>query len=147
MSAGAAALEEARCWLGTPYVHQASCRGAGADCLGLIRGIWRRLYGAEPCEVPPYSADWAEAGGEENLLAAAGLWLRAKALEDAAPGDILLFRMRAGGIAKHLGIQSALSPYARFIHAYSGHCVAENALTLPWERRIAARFAFPPVSF
>ena len=26
----------ARAWIGTPYVHQASVRGAGCDCLGLL---------------------------------------------------------------------------------------------------------------
>lgn len=143
MSAGRAALEEARGWIGTPYVHQASCRGAGTDCLGLIRGIWRALYGAEPCAVAPYTADWAEVGREEALLAAARVWLVAKPLDDAAPGDVLLFRMREGGIAKHLGVQSALLPAARFIHAYSGHAVTESALGAPWARRIAARFRFP----
>jgi NlpC/P60 family putative phage cell wall peptidase len=45
-------LDIARDWLDTPYQHQASVRGAGCDCLGLIRGIWRTLYGAEP-EAPP----------------------------------------------------------------------------------------------
>ncbi|MEM9842167.1 MAG: peptidase P60, partial [Pseudomonadota bacterium] len=34
-------IEAARAWLGTPYRHQASRRGVGADCLGLIRGVWR----------------------------------------------------------------------------------------------------------
>jgi hypothetical protein len=32
------AVEIARGWIGTPYLHQASRRGAGADCLGLVRG-------------------------------------------------------------------------------------------------------------
>ena len=32
---------EARRWLGTPYLHQASECGVGADCLGLLRGVWR----------------------------------------------------------------------------------------------------------
>ena len=36
-------------------------------------------------------------------------------------------------------------PEARFIHAYSGHSVSESALTVPWARRIAARFSFPPI--
>ena len=40
---------------------------------------------------------------------------------------------------------SALLPEARFIHAYSGHSVSESALTVPWARRIAARFSFPPI--
>jgi NlpC/P60 family putative phage cell wall peptidase len=33
----------ARSWFGTPYHHQASVKGVGSDCLGLIRGIWREL--------------------------------------------------------------------------------------------------------
>ena len=32
----------ARGWVGTPYRHQASLKGIGADCLGLVRGVWRR---------------------------------------------------------------------------------------------------------
>ena len=31
----------ARRWLGTPYHHQATRQGVGADCLGLVRGVWR----------------------------------------------------------------------------------------------------------
>ena len=54
--AGARAVAAARLWLGTPYVHQASARGAGSDCLGLVRGVWRALYGAEPERPPAYSA-------------------------------------------------------------------------------------------
>ena len=41
------AVEIARAWIGTPYVHQGSACRAGADCLGLVRGVWRGLYGAE----------------------------------------------------------------------------------------------------
>ena len=140
---GEAALAEARAWIGTPYVHQASCRGAGTDCLGLIRGIWRALYGAEPCAVPAYTAAWAEVSREEGLMRAADIWLVPKPLDQAALGDVLLFRMREGGIAKHLGLQSAIAPLGRFIHAYSGHSVTESALSAPWARRVAARFSFP----
>lgn len=136
-----AVVEEARAWLGTPYVHQASLRGAGADCLGLVRGVWRAVLGAEPQVPPPYTADWGEAGGREVLLAAALRWLRPAA--DVAPGQVLLFRMREGGVAKHLGIAITVGPAPRFVHAYTGHGVVENALSGPWERRVAGRFAFP----
>ncbi|MEM1422329.1 MAG: peptidase P60, partial [Pseudomonadota bacterium] len=34
---------EASRWIGTPYRHQASLRGVGCDCLGLLRGVWRAL--------------------------------------------------------------------------------------------------------
>jgi NlpC/P60 family putative phage cell wall peptidase len=133
----------ARAWLGTPYVHQASCRGAGCDCLGLLRGVWRACCGTEPQRIPGYTQDWSEASGEERLWAAAIRHLTPKSVSDAAPGDVLLFRMRDGAVAKHLGIQAETFPAPSFIHAYSGRGVVESALTPPWARRIVARFAFP----
>mgnify|MGYP000486492631 CR=1 FL=1 len=36
-----------------------------------VRGVWRALYGEEPETIPPYSRDWAEAGGRETLAEAA----------------------------------------------------------------------------
>ncbi len=143
MTSGARIIAEARFWLGTPYLHQASVRGAGADCLGLLRGVWRAIHGEEPEPVPAYTSDWAEPSRQEVLLAAAQRWLREKPLLPAAVGDVILFRMREGSIAKHLGLQSEIGPHPRFIHAYTGHGVIESSLSIPWERRIAARFAFP----
>jgi NlpC/P60 family putative phage cell wall peptidase len=136
-------VADARLWIGTPYLHQASVKGAGTDCLGLLRGVWRSVYGAEPEQVPAYTEDWAEPTRQELLREAAERWLVAKAYDDPAVGDVLLFRMRDGSIAKHLGIQSQVGAHPRFIHSYSGHGVVESSLSLPWQRRIAARFAFP----
>ncbi|WP_416915678.1 MAG: NlpC/P60 family protein [Roseicyclus sp.] len=138
-----AVVRAARGWIGTPYVHQASCRGAGCDCLGLLRGVWREVLGAEPETVPAYTADWSEAGGQERLWAAAMRHLHQKPLAEAVAGDVLLFRMRDEGVAKHLGLQAEIGPAASFIHAYSGRGVVESALTPPWARRIVARFVFP----
>ncbi len=134
-------IDSARGWIGTPYVHQASARGAGCDCLGLLRGVWREVFGREPEEVPAYSMDWSEPQGEERLWAAAARHLVRK--EVAEPGDVLLFRMRQGAIAKHLGLLTVSGPAPRFIHAYSGHGVVESSLSAPWQRRIAACFEFP----
>ena len=142
MARGQEALVVAQGWLGTPYHHQASTQGAGADCLGLLRGVWRALYGAEPEVIPPYTADWSEASSREDLLAAAHRILRPAGPEWAL-GDVLVFRMRANSVAKHLGLVSAVGPSPRFIHAYSGHGVVDVALTAPWQRRIAARLTFP----
>lgn len=136
-------VHAARDWIGTPYVHQAAAKGAGCDCLGLIRGIWREQFGAEPEAVPAYSMDWSEPQGEERLWAAALRHLRAKPLGNAARGDVVLFRMRQGSVAKHLGLQSETGADARFIHAYARHGVTESPLAGPWRRRIVARFEFP----
>jgi len=131
----------ARGWIGTPYRHQASAKGAGADCLGLLRGVWREMYGEEPEAVPAYTPDWSEPQGEERLWRAALRHLLVQ--QGGAVGDLLLFRMRAGGIAKHLGIAGQIGPTPTFIHAYTGHGVVESPLSTPWQRRIVARFAFP----
>jgi NlpC/P60 family putative phage cell wall peptidase len=130
-------VAETRTWIGTPYRHQASARGAGCDCLGLIRGVWREVHGAEPAPVPPYTPDWSEPQGEERLWAEAARLLPPGT---GAPGDLLLFRMRAGAVAKHLGILSAAGDAPAFIHAMSGQGVIESTLSAPWAARIAARF-------
>lgn len=133
----------ARLWIGTPYVHQASMRGAGTDCLGLLRGVWRECIGAEPQVVPAYTPDWSEVTGQEDLQLAAETWLIPKPLDDQRAGDVLLFRMRPDSVAKHLGIVSRAGATPAFIHAYSGHGVVENTLSAPWQRKIAGRFSFP----
>ncbi|WP_377287807.1 NlpC/P60 family protein [Rhizobium sp. SG2393] len=133
----------ARGWIGTPYRHQASRKGVGCDCLGLVRGIWRELYGQEPEEPAPYSADWAERGGEERLLMAAFRHFGAPLpLAEAREGDVIVLRWKAGAIAKHAGILSAPDG---FIHAYEQAAVVESPLVRAWRRRIAGVFRFPPV--
>lgn len=136
-----AVVEAARAWIGTPYLHQASCRGAGADCLGLLRGVWREVVGAEPEAVPAYSPDWSEPARREDLAAAAVRWL--SPASSLAPGVVLLFRMREEAVAKHLGILSVAGDAPQFVHAYSGRGVVESPLSLPWERRVVGLFRFP----
>jgi len=137
------AVEIARTWLGTPYLHQTSVKGHGCDCLGLFRGVWRELQGAEPESVPAYTMDWSEPSGEERLWAAARRHLTEKPVSVQEVGDVLLFRMRRGSVAKHLGLQAEAGDRATFIHAYSGHGVVESHLTRPWADRVVARFIFP----
>ena len=132
----------AHAWLGTPYHHQMSLRGVGTDCLGLVRGIWRELYGTEPQAMPAYSRDWAEASGSETLLDTARLHFAEIDPRSAASGDVLIFRYRAGFVAKHAGV---LTAPRKFLHACEGGPVCEIALTPWWSRRIAAAFAFPHI--
>ncbi|MCZ7467980.1 NlpC/P60 family protein [Agrobacterium sp. O3.4] len=138
---GEKVLALAQGWLGTPYRHQASLQGVGCDCLGLIRGIWRELYGAEPELLPPYAPDWAERGGEDRLMAAAKRhFLAVPDMDEARQGDLLLFRWRADAAAKHLGI---LAGPQHFIHAYEQAAVVCSTLVPGWKRRIAGVFRFP----
>lgn len=132
-------VEAARQWLGTPYRHRASALGAGCDCLGLVRGVWRVLYGAEPLAVPAYRPsprDPAQAGA---LRAAAERFL-VRENGPPAPGQVVLFTLSGMAEAKHCGI--LVSP-GRFIHAQEKLGVVEANLTEGWARRVSARFSFP----
>jgi NlpC/P60 family putative phage cell wall peptidase len=131
----------ARGWIGTPYHHQASLRGIGCDCLGLVRGVWREIYGSDPEMSPAYSRDWAEASGLETMLLAAGRHLTPIPLGEIAPGHVLIFRLRAETVAKHSAILTSANT---MVHAMEGAFAAEVPLSPWWRRRIAAAFAFPP---
>lgn len=133
-------VKVARRWIGTPYHDQASLRGVGCDCLGLLRGVWRDVVGPEPMPVPPYSRDWGEAGPVEVLAEAARAAMEETPVSEARTGDVILFRMRVGAIAKHVGI---LSGKENFIHAYERTGVIEENLTAAWQRRVAYAFRFP----
>jgi NlpC/P60 family putative phage cell wall peptidase len=137
-----AIVAEARAWIGTPYRHQASLKGVGCDCLGLVRGIWRALCGSEPEPVPPYSPDWAEATKYDALAQAGRRHFIEIAPERVGPGDVLLFRWRAALPAKHAAI--AIAP-DRMVHAHDGAAVAEVALASWWRRRLAFAFRYPGV--
>jgi NlpC/P60 family putative phage cell wall peptidase len=108
-----------------------------------LRGIWREIHGDEPRVVPAYTADWGEPTGQEVLLQAAQAILQPVVQGQEVPGDILLFRMRPGAVAKHLGILAETGSVPAFIHAYSGHGVVISPLSGPWQRKIAAVFRFP----
>jgi NlpC/P60 family putative phage cell wall peptidase len=135
----------ARSWIGTPYHDQASAKGAGCDCLGLARGVWREVVGAEPGHLPPYGRDWGETSGREVLLEGAQAHMIEVPLATIGAGNegsgaLVLFRMQRGAIAKHCGI---LTGSGTMIHAYERLGVVEVQFTPAWSRRAAAAFLFP----
>jgi NlpC/P60 family putative phage cell wall peptidase len=133
-------VDLARAWIGTPYVHQASVKGVGCDCLGLLRGVWRELYGDEPESVPLYSPDWAEATGVETMYLALKRHLTEIAPRDIAPGDVALFRMSPRGPAKHCGIVAEKNGVTTLIHARQNKRASEEVLSPFWWQKM--RFLF-----
>ncbi len=132
-----AVIRGARGWLGTPYHDQASLKGVGCDCLGLVRGVWREVVGAEPVSLPPYSRAWDEVAPRDRLLEAArGCMIEA----DPAPGAVVVFRMRRRAAAKHMGI---LTDTGSLIHSYERLGVCEVPFDQAWRRRTVAAFLLP----
>ncbi|HEY0105359.1 MAG TPA: hypothetical protein VGB91_04690 [Rhizomicrobium sp.] len=140
-SAGADVIRIARAWIGTPYVHQASVRGSGCDCLGLLRGVWRALHGEDAEAPPPYSPDWAEATGRETLYSALARHLTQIDPRSLAAGNAALFRMIRTGPAKHCGIVAESRGGAlTLIHARQNRRVAEEPFSPFWRGKLAYAF-------
>lgn len=133
-------ISTALTWVDTPYQHQASLKGEGSDCLGLIRGVWRELYGREPASVPPYSVDWAERHSDEILLDAARDYLTPIENKVAQAGDVLMFRMQSSAMCKHVAI---MTDENTILHAYWGRAVVESYFVPYWKRRWVYSFSFP----
>lgn len=133
-------------WVGTPYQHQASLRNVGCDCLGLLRGVWRELYGVEPEEIPHYPARWMDALGnqiqnkQDPLVSMAEKYFaRIEHKSEVKKADILLFNYRANLPAKHIGIAISQD---YFIHAYSGKGVVKNRLSAWWLRHMVGHYGW-----
>ena len=129
-------------WLGTPYRHRASTPGAGCDCLGLLRGVWRTLYGSEPVAVPAYRADGRRDRHNGALRQAAERFL----VIETGPvdaGQVVLFRLGGQIEPRHCGIM--VTP-TRFIHAQEHLGVVEANLTEGWARRVSGRYRFPEIT-
>ena len=133
-------ITNALTWIDTPYQHQASLKGEGSDCLGLIRGVWRELYGREPAALPPYTVDWAERNSQETLYEAAREYLTLVPNKQVQPGDVLMFRMQRGAMCKHVAIMTG---HNTILHAYWGRAVVESYFAPYWKRRWAYSFSFP----
>ena len=89
---------EAEGWLGTPFVWQASVKGAGADCKGLIAGVARGCGRTEGSSVEALAGDYARVVPLAALRA--GLARLFDCVTERQAGDVLL--VRTGGAAQHL---------------------------------------------
>lgn len=148
MTSRFAIVTEARRWIGTPYHHQQSLHGVGCDCLGLVRGVWRSLYGQEPELVPGYSPDWGEIDHTEPLLSAARRHLFERDLNAFQTGDVLVFRWRPNLPAKHCAILvegPSDATQGRMVHAYDGAGFVAEGSIAPWVAKLAGVFSFPEV--
>lgn len=94
-------VTEARSWLGTPFHWQASLKGVGADCRGLVVGVARELGLPEAQSLhATMLANYDEV--VPIALLRKGLAATLQRIPEPEPGDVLL--LKAGGKPQHLGI-------------------------------------------
>ena len=131
----------ARSWIGTPYRHQCSVKGKGADCLGLVRGIWGELYGQSVSGLYDYDPFWFQHSQEERLLE--GLERNLNPIDQIQSGCVLCFRLFAHRPASHLGVVVGFENSFALIHSLPRRGVVEVPFTQSWASRCAAQFSFP----
>lgn len=143
--------EEARRWIGTPWVHQRYHKGLGCDCIGLLRGVALALDLCDASDNGPMAKPFLGYGmgaEPERMKAALSAYLEPIAfspaqseeiVELAKPGDVLWIGWQ--GMERHVAI---LMPWRHIIHAYSGAGrVVEHTLDVKWTRRVMGAFRFP----
>lgn len=144
MTTRAEVVMVARSWLHpiTPYVHQASKRGVGADCIGFVGGVALALGlpGAAAWAADIAVHSYGKKPDAKMLVAACYRYLvPLPTISAAGLADILVFRFDAEGEPQHFALISSLSPM-RIIHAYAvAHRVAENNIEDRYSQNVTWR--------
>lgn len=124
-------VAEARAWLGTPFHWQASAKGVGCDCKGLVAGVARELGLPEARSLYAGISDYDEK--VPLRLLRAGLAATLQPADEPRPGDVLL--LKAGGKAQHLGIFTG----DEVIHCWGRGERARRRCVLPHPAAVAFR--------
>ena len=108
-----AIVEEALTWVQTPWHHAECVKGAGVDCVGLLRGVYNAvgLTHIQASEIPYYPPDIMLHKNAETVLDVIVKY--AKEVEQPQMGDVVLWRF--GHIFAHAGI---IINWPMVVHAY-----------------------------
>lgn len=112
------AAKEALSWVGSKFHEQASLKGVGTDCKGLVWGVAREL---EFPEAQSFYASFVQydlkrKGGIPHDLFREGMAALFDSADEPQPGDVLLLSYR--GSPCHLGIVSReINGELRVVHA------------------------------
>jgi cell wall-associated NlpC family hydrolase len=98
----AAVVAEALMWQRTPWAHASRVKGAGVDCANLVIAAYAAAGVIEAFEPPPYPRDWHIHRDDEWFLRFVPTFARQIEERDAAPGDLVLFKI--GRVFSHAAI-------------------------------------------
>ncbi len=115
MTRGELVAAEARTWIKTPFIPQASQKGRGCDCKGLVWGVARELGFPEAESIYAKIADYSLARPIDGKLMKEGVAAVFDPADEIEAGDVLLLRI--GRTPAHLAIYVG---GGRAIHAQIG---------------------------
>ena len=140
-------VNEARAWMGTPYVHQGHQKGLGCDCAGLVGGVAVALGIVPPdwweTAAAPYAGYSREPSNKMLETICDGFMTRVETMQAANVVGI-----RWSIETQHLGI---LAPYPHggfsMIHALEPRGkVIEHRVNDVWLKRITHIWQMPGVN-
>ncbi len=103
MTRGDLVAAEARTWIGTKFIWQASAKGHGCDCKGLVWGVARELGFPEADSLYATMADYSPNRPVDGKLLREGMAaVFDPATGEVMPGDVLLLKIRRN--PSHLAI-------------------------------------------
>ena len=141
MVSRADAVAEARKWLYTPFKHQGCLKGAGCDCIGLIKGVGMALKLVDYDPASPQAKafnNYSIMPNPRRMREGLATWLVQIPVEDATLADI--YFMAWGREPQHV----ALITDSGIIHSYSrAEKVVEHGFDNLWRSRIVAAYRYP----
>lgn len=107
-------VDEARSWVGTPYIYQAMVKGAGVDCGLFPLALYLRFIGTPP-ELERLPPDWWCHTSEERYLLIVERFVkrllitqtRREIVPGLDPGNLALTRVCESRVFNHGGIITA----------------------------------------
>ena len=130
-------IDEARTWIGTPYLDQARVKGCGVDCANLIAAV-AEANGMAPVVLEPYSNQWHLHNSEEKMINIIKSYGCVEVV-DLTPGTLITFQF--GQVSGHIGIMVSETT---FVHAdRTAGKVTEVSLNGAWLRRLSGKFRLP----
>lgn len=127
-------VEEAKSWVGTPFMAHSRVKGAGVDCVNLAAALYLKTRFLDSFDPPPYALD----GGVHNTRSQIIDWLEehprflavwhkhGPGLYDPLAGDALVFKNAQS--EHHVAVMLAGN---HFIHAVNHRKVTIGALSDP----------------
>ena len=130
-------LAEGREWLGTPWRHQASAKGVGADCIGFIAGVASACGSTEAARFLS-TPEWRRYGREpspEFMFSVCDELMDRIPIADARVGDVLVFT--CGKHPMHFGLVAGETMLHSWLVARR---VVEHRIDDDWRSRIVRAY-------
>ncbi len=107
-----AVVQEALCWLGTPYAHAQRVMGAGVDCGMFLAEVFEGAGVIPHAEVEPYPHDWHVHRSEERYLENVERFAK-RVNRTPLPGDLVLYRFD-----KAISHGAIVTAWPQIVHSY-----------------------------